>query len=161
MHNVQRSFTRFIGPCRVCPCAESVGDRSALEISHSTSPSGTTLLRLTRVTGGCTAFENSTSVVTSNGIAIVTPTRPLPGCGIGVPRTIFLDITVDVGFLPAARYSVTWSFASPGFPVTLAASAQIDVDGVPSAIPTLSSVALLLVSLTVSSIAACTLNNGT
>lgn len=132
-----------------------------LAISHSSSPSGTTLLRLTGVTGGCRTFENSTSSVTSNGISIVTPTPPLPGCGISVPRTIFLDITVDVGFLPAARYGVTWSFATPGFPVTLAASAQIDVDGVPSAIPTLSAVALLLVSITVSSIAASMLRNGT
>ena len=131
-----------------------------LEISHSTSPSGTTLLRLTGVTGGCRTFENSTSVVTSNSIAIVTPTRPLPTC-VGVPHTIFVNVTVDVGFLPAARYGVTWSFASPGSPASLVAIAQVDVDGVPSAIPTLSSIALLLVSLTLSTIAACTLRNRT
>ena len=116
-----------------------------LSISHTFSPSGSSLLRLTGLISACTILDTPTIVVTTSSIAILTPTRPTASCFASPPPRL-LDETIDVGFLRAGRYNITWSFSFLGQPAVVVAATQIDVaaDSTPSAIPALSSSALLL-----------------
>ena len=129
-------------------------------ISHATSQSGSALLRLTGTVGGCATFENRIAAVALNSISIVSLVRPLGSCA-GFPHTLFIDFTVDVGFLPPGRYAVTWSFAYPNFPVEPLALAHIDVppDGLALAIPALHPIALLAAILTMVISGACAARN--
>ena len=126
-----------------------------LNISSSTSPTGTTILRLFGpFWSACILPDQTTYSVSNNSISLATTTRPTPTC-FGVPPPGAVDVSVDIGVLPPAHYNVAWTYGG-----ALLTTAEFDVTGAAgptdNAIPTLSLPALVALALVVASIGAVT-----